>query len=114
MLYRLDRMADSCGDFQLAVLGLPFDAHHPIKVHTLTLQPGFERLARFRAKFGEHFAFEHVYEDAFGAGGTALLHALGEIFGALARQAGQGVLREIAWHGRSSSKCLDRSVESAV
>src|SRR5271154_82708 len=114
MLYSRTGTIDLSGDFQFAVLGLPFDAHQPVEVHTLTLQPGFQSFAGIGAKFGEHLAFEHVYEDAFGAGGTALLHALGEIFGALPRQASEGVLCEIAWHGRSSLADPDYSAGSAV
>ena len=52
-------------------------------------------------ELGEHFSFDHVDEDAFGASWASALHALGERFRALAGEASEGVLREVAWHGNS-------------
>jgi hypothetical protein len=70
----------------------PFDAHEPIEMHAFGLKPGFQNFAGFGAKFDEHLAFQHVDEDALGVGCAARVHALGEILGALAGEAGQGVL----------------------
>jgi len=85
---------------KLAVLGqrFPLDAHQPIEVHAFGLEPGFEGFARVRAEFHEHFSFQHVDQHALGVRGAAALHALREIFRALAGEASERVLREIARH----------------
>src|SRR6266404_3951324 len=88
---------------ELAVLGqrLPLDAHQPIEVHAFGLEPGFQGLARVRAEFHEHFPFQHINQHALGVRRAAVLHALREIFRALAGEASERVLREIARHESS-------------
>ena len=83
---------------KLVALHFPLDAHEPIEMHGFGFEPAFESFAGIGAKFDEHFSFEHVDEDTLGASSAASLHALRESFGALAREAGERVLREIARH----------------
>jgi len=89
------------GDLQLVAAHFPLDANQKIEVHAFGLEPAFEGFAGIGAEFDEHFSLEHVDEDALGAGGAAGLHALSEIFRALAGEASQRVLGEIARHGNS-------------
>src|SRR5712691_7867549 len=89
---------------KLVALHFPLDAHEPIEMHGLGFEPALESFAGIGAKFDEHFSFEHVDENTLGASGAASLHALRENFGALAREAGERVLREIAGHRNSSMK----------
>jgi hypothetical protein len=89
------------GDLQGVAAHFPLDANEEIEVHGFGLEPAFERLAGIGAEFDEHFSFEHVDEDALGAGGAAGLHALGKRFRTLAGEASEGVLGEVAWHRNS-------------
>src|SRR5258708_38383097 len=70
-------------------------------MHAFGFQPGFQIFAGIGAELDEHFSFEHVDEDAFGMSEPSSLHALGESFGSLAREASERVLREVAWHRNS-------------
>jgi hypothetical protein len=94
------------GDLQGVAAHFPLDANEEVKVHAFGLEPAFESFAGIGAEFDEHFSFEHVDEDALGAGGAAGLHALGEGFGTLAGEAGESVLGEVAWHGNSCVRSL--------
>jgi len=89
------------GNFQLPIARFPLDPHHPIVVHSFCFQPRFESFAGIRAELGKHLSFEHVYENSFGAGRATTLHALSERLRTLAREAGECVLREVAWHESS-------------
>ena len=70
-------------------------------MHAFGFEPAFEGFAGVGTELDEHFSFEHVDANALGAGGAASLHALGEGFGALTGEAGQGVLGEVARHRNS-------------
>src|SRR5271169_4456113 len=70
-------------------------------MHAFGFEPSFECFAGIRAELGEHLSFDHIYEDAFSTGRAAALHALGKRLRALAREASERVLREIAWHESS-------------
>lgn len=120
-------LTDSCkgsvGNLELAVNAFPLDTHDPIVVHALGFEPGFEGFAGIGAKFGEHLPFDHVDEDALGARGAAALHALRESFRALAGEASESVLREVARHEDSvedlscdyfTERALGEVVESNV
>jgi hypothetical protein len=91
----------SIGDLKFSVAHLPLEANNPIVVHAFRFEPGFQSFAGFGTELGKHFSFDHVDEDAFGASWAAALHALGEGFRALASEAGEGVLREVARHWNS-------------
>jgi transposase len=73
-------------------------------VHAFGFEPSLERFAGIRTKLGKHLSFDHVHENTLGAGGAAALHALGKRLGALAREASERVLREVAWHENSESE----------
>jgi hypothetical protein len=89
------------GDLKLIAAHFPFDANEEIEMHAFGLEPTFEDFAGIGAELDEHFAFEHVDEDALGASGTTGLHALGKSFSTLAGEAGESVLGKVAWHGNS-------------
>src|SRR5580693_8575690 len=54
-------------------------------------------------KFHEHFSFLHVDEHAARSDFLGGMHAAREFFGALAREAGERVLREVTRHCGSGS-----------
>jgi hypothetical protein len=89
------------GDLKLIAVHLPLDANEEIEMHAFGLEPAFQGFAGIGAKLDEHFAFEHVDEDTFGAGGAPGMHALGKSFSALAGEAGERVLGKVAWHQNS-------------
>src|ERR1700682_1394539 len=89
------------GDLKFVAVHFPLDADQKIEMHTFGFQPGFQIFAGIGAEFDEHFSFEHVDEYAFGMSEPSGLHALGESFGSLAREASECVLREVAWHRNS-------------
>ncbi len=72
---------------QLAILParFPLDAHEPIKMHPLGLEPRLQRFSRLRAKLHEHFPFQHIDQYAFRMSGSAGLHPLHKVFRALPR-----------------------------
>lgn len=78
------------------------DAGEPIEVEFFGLEPGFESFAGVRFEFDEHFAGMHGHQDAEGFYGSGGVETGGEFFGTLAREAGHGVLREIARHDLSA------------
>jgi len=89
------------GDMKFTFASFPLDSNDPIKVHAFGLEPRFEGLARIGSELGEHFSFDHVDQYPLGPGGPSTLHALRESLRALACQASECVLREVAWHENS-------------
>ena len=56
-----------------------------------------------RVEFHEHFSFLHVDQHAARGDFLGGVHAARQFFGALAREAGQRVLREVTRHSGSCS-----------
>ncbi len=75
--------------------------HEKIEMHAFGVEPALDGLSRVGPELDEHFSFEHVDEDALGANGATGLHSPCESFSTLAGEAGQRVLRWVAWHRNS-------------
>jgi glutamine---fructose-6-phosphate transaminase (isomerizing) len=88
---------------QRAVAAFEFDAQEPVEVKFFRSQPLFHLFAARGVKFHEHFSFLHVDEHAARGDFLGGVHAARELFGALAREAGESVLREVTRHSGSCS-----------
>jgi hypothetical protein len=83
--------------------GLKLDAQKPIEMKFFGSEPLFQFFASRSVKFDEHFPFLHVEDDAARGHGFSAEQTPGKFFGALARQTGQRVLRNITRHLISGS-----------
>jgi hypothetical protein len=95
------------------VLELEFEAEQPIKMEFFERQPLLELFATGRFEFHHHFSFLHIHQDAPRCHGFRCEQTSREFFGALPRQAGQCVLRDVTRHRisrtfRSGSAALRR------
>jgi hypothetical protein len=78
--------------------GLELNAKQPIEVKLSSSEPIFQFFASGRVEFSEHFSFLHVEDNAPRRNGLSAQQAFGKFLGALARQTGQCVLRNVAGH----------------
>src|SRR2546429_9725291 len=101
------------GNLKFIAVHFPFDADEKIEVHAFGLEPGFQIFAGIGAELDKHFPFEHVDEDALGAGEPAGLHALRESLSSPAREASEGVLGEVAWHRNSCAAVVAKDSTEA-
>lgn len=83
---------------EAALGGLVVNTGEPVEMEFFGLEPSFERFAGVGFEFDEHLAAMHSHEDAEGFYRSGSVETDGEFFGALTREAGHGVLREIARH----------------
>src|ERR1700691_1495493 len=89
--------------FQSAIAGFEFDAQEPVEVKFFRGQPFLHLRAVRGVKFHEIFSFLHVDEDAARGDFLGGVHAARQFLGALAREAGERVLREVTRHSGSCS-----------
>src|SRR6202167_2908071 len=89
--------------FQSAIAGFEFDAQGPVEVKFFRGQPFLHLRAVRGVKFHEHFSFLHVDEHAARGDFLGGVHAARQFLGALAREAGERVLREVTRHSGSCS-----------
>jgi glutamine---fructose-6-phosphate transaminase (isomerizing) len=101
---RLERLArSSAGRTQGAIGEFEFEAEEPIEVELFGGEPFFGFLAGRGFEFDEHLSLLHVDQDAADGGLRGRGEATGEFFGALPREAGERVLRDVARHSFSRS-----------
>ena len=77
---------------------LKFKAEQPIKVEFFGGQPLFQLFAAGRFEFNHHFPFLHIHQDAPRRHSFRSEQPPPKFFGALPRQAGQRVLRDVMRH----------------
>jgi hypothetical protein len=87
--------------FEWAFAGFVLDAQEPIAMHFLGVEPAFQSLAVWGLPFHEHLAVLEIHERAAEREGRRMAEAVHEVRSALAREAGESVEREVAWHETS-------------
>src|SRR6202042_2545173 len=91
-----------------AVAGFEFDAQEPVEVEFFRGEPLLQLFAARGVEFHEHFSYLHVHEHPPRGDFLGGMHAARKFFGALAREAGERVLREVTRHsGSCSAKMSD-------
>jgi hypothetical protein len=94
--------ANSADRLQKAIRGrLEFDPQQPVEVKVSRSQKFLQRFAIRSVEFREHFAFLHIENHAACGRWLTAQQAPRNFLGALARQAGERVLREVAGHSVS-------------
>src|SRR5487761_13673 len=80
------------------VLAIQFDAHNPVKMHLLLLEPLLYGLAILRLEFSQHLAFIQIHDHAPGAYFRPAVEPRRQFFSALARQARESMQRNKPSH----------------
>ena len=97
------RQFTSDDGFQNAVAGFEFDAQEPVEMEFFRGEPLLHFVAARGVEFHEHFSFLHVDEHAARGDFLSGVNATRKFFDALAREAGESVLREVTRHSGSCS-----------
>src|SRR5580704_7486465 len=77
---------------------LKFDSQEPVEMKPFTSKPFLKVVASRSREFREHLTFLRVHDDAADGHVRRAEQAPSELFGALASEAAERVLREIAGH----------------
>jgi hypothetical protein len=83
---------------QDAARGFELDTKEPIEMEFLEGKPFFEIFAAGGVEFDEHLAFLHIHKNAASRDLSGGVQALGEGLSALAREASERMLRDVAGH----------------